>query len=71
MFISVINIIVNGQPRQVADETSVAGLLEEMQIERRGVAVELNLDVVPRGEHQTRLLREGDQVEIVTFVGGG
>jgi sulfur carrier protein len=42
-----------------------------MDLSPTRVAVEVNLEVVPRGKHQTHVLRDGDRLEIVTFVGGG
>jgi len=66
-----VQIIVNGQPREVAPGTSVAVLLEELGLAGRPVAVEVNLELIPRGEHAARELAEGDRLEIVTLVGGG
>ena len=62
---------VNGQPREVAAETSVSQLLEELGVKQPHVAVELNLEVVPRAQHAATSLREGDRLEVVTLVGGG
>ena len=64
-------IAINGQTRRVAAGTSVAALLAELEIEPRHVAVEINLDLVPRTNHSDRQLAPGDQVEVVTLVGGG
>lgn len=63
-------ITVNGEPRDFAGRT-VAELLDEIGIDPRRVAVELNLQVLRKAEFATMLLREGDSVEIVNFVGGG
>ncbi len=62
---------VNGKPREIANGTSVANLLEEMGVKQPHVAVELNLEVVPRAEHAATALRDGDRLEVVTLVGGG
>ncbi|MBN2216334.1 MAG: sulfur carrier protein ThiS [Pirellulales bacterium] len=64
-------ITLNGQPRDVAPGTSIAALLEELQLAGRPVAVEVNLELIPRGQHAAHLLAEGDRLEIVTLVGGG
>lgn len=64
-------IIVNGQTRQVADQITVAALLEELNLANRYVAVEVNLGLVPRQLHAQRQLAPGDRLEIVTLVGGG
>jgi sulfur carrier protein len=62
---------VNGESRDVADGSSVAALLGELGVKQPHVAVELNLEVVPRAQHQATTLREGDRLEVVTLVGGG
>jgi sulfur carrier protein len=61
----------NGQPREVSCGTTVAALLEQLELRPAYVAVELNLQLVPRTRHTQQLLREGDCVEVVTLVGGG
>jgi sulfur carrier protein len=66
-----VEIIVNGQARQAAEGTTVAALLEELGLAGKFVAVELNLQVVPRARHAAQRLAPGDRLEIVTLVGGG
>jgi thiamine biosynthesis protein ThiS len=61
----------NGEPKEVRDRISVRELLESLAIRDERVAVEVNLEVVRRERRAERLLGEGDQVEIVSFVGGG
>lgn len=63
-------IIVNGETTTVTPQT-VAALLETLGIDRRRVAVELNLDILPKAEYAATELRDGDRLEIVQFVGGG
>lgn len=62
---------VNGESQQVPDGTTVAELLERLGLAGKLVAVEVNLRVVPRQQHATCKLAEGDRLEIVTLVGGG
>lgn len=64
-------IVLNGEPREAPDGLTVAGLLELLEVRTRGVAVERNLEVVPRSRHASTALAEGDRVEVVTLVGGG
>ena len=64
-------IIVNGQSRQLAGDTTVAGLVNELKLTGKPVAVEVNLELVPRQQYAEHRLAEGDRVEIVTLVGGG
>jgi sulfur carrier protein len=66
-----IAVVINGQPRTVAQGTTVAALIGELGLGDRRVAVERNREVVPRAEHATTVLAANDRVELVTFVGGG
>jgi len=66
-----VQVIVNGEPREVAQGTSVAALLDELHLASRPVAVEVNLELIPRDQHAAHRLAEGDRLEIVTLVGGG
>jgi sulfur carrier protein len=62
---------VNGDAREVAAGTTVATLLDAMDLAGRRVAVEINREIVPRSEHATRVLAAGDRLEIVHALGGG
>jgi thiamine biosynthesis protein ThiS len=64
-------ITVNGQPREVPEGTSVKALIELLGLAGKTVAVERNLDVIPRAVHSTTELTAGDRLELVAFVGGG
>ena len=64
-------IIVNGEPSEIQNNTTVATLLDSLGIGRERVAVEVNLDIVKKSEYDAHNLFEGDKVEIVHFVGGG
>ncbi|MDG2306543.1 MAG: sulfur carrier protein ThiS [Candidatus Binatia bacterium] len=61
----------NGEPRDVRDDSSLTDLLEVLGLGSRRVAVELNRDIVPRPSYSTTKLTAGDVVEVVQFVGGG
>ncbi len=66
-----IDVVINGQPRTVNPGTTVAALIAELGLADRKVAVERNREVVPRAQHATTELADGDRLEVVTFVGGG
>ena len=66
-----IDVVINGQPRAVNTGTTVAALIGELGLGGRKVAVERNREVVPRAQHATTVLADGDRLEVVTFVGGG
>ena len=55
----------------MAGTPTVADLVTELGLDRRKVAVERNLEIVPRSLHETVRLADGDRIEIVQFVGGG
>ncbi len=62
---------INGEAHQVPDGLSVRALIEHLGLIDGPVAVERNREVVPRAEHPSVLLADGDELEIVHFVGGG
>jgi sulfur carrier protein len=64
-------VIINGEPQQLAEPLTVATLLEARGMAGKRVAVERNGEIVPRGRHAETLLAAGDQIEIVVAVGGG
>lgn len=64
-------IIVNGTEREVADDTTIAQLVNDLQLRTDRIATERNLSVIPKAEYAETQLSEGDKLEIVTFVGGG
>jgi len=64
-------LLINGQPRTFPDAISIAQLLHELSLHTSRVAVEVNQDVVSRKTFDSATLRDGDRIEIVTFVGGG
>jgi thiamine biosynthesis protein ThiS len=66
-----VTIKLNGDPYEVAGPLSVSALLTMLEIDARRVAVEHNLLVVRRASYEETLVRDGDEVEIVNFVGGG
>ena len=66
-----ISVTVNGEARQVAAGASVADLLVQIGLDTRKVAVERNLEIVPRSTYATTALAAGDRLEIVHFIGGG
>ncbi len=64
-------IVVNGDEQEVAGPITLTALLTQLNIDPRRVAVEHNLTVVKRANYDLTQIREGDQIEIVNFVGGG
>jgi sulfur carrier protein len=64
-------ITVNGQSHEAPPGSSVADLLGRLEIAAKHVAVEVNLEIVPRSQLAEHQLLAGDRVEVVTLVGGG
>jgi sulfur carrier protein len=74
------NLIVNGNPLQIATDTAaqttggqitVADLIKARGLSPALLAIEVNLEIVPRAKHATHTLHDGDRIEIVTLAGGG
>jgi thiamine biosynthesis protein ThiS len=64
-------IVLNGDPFELKGPRTVAALLVDLGIDARRVAVEQNLSVLKRSAFETAQIQDGDQIEIVNFVGGG
>lgn len=64
-------ITLNGQKKELKENMTVFELLQELGIEKKPLALELNLKVLPKVKYDVTYLRDGDRVEIINFVGGG
>ncbi|WP_295467508.1 sulfur carrier protein ThiS [uncultured Pseudomonas sp.] len=64
-------ILLNGESLELPHGTTVADLLVRLELTGRRVAVERNLDIVPRSQHATTALADGDRLEVVHAIGGG
>ncbi len=64
-------VTLNGEPFDLDGPATVATLLAQLHVDPRRVAVEHNLVVLKRAAFETTTVREGDQIEVVNFVGGG
>ena len=66
-----VQIVVNDEPRELTDGATVADLVAALGLGPRRIAVEVNRAVVPRADYAATVLRPGDSVEVINFVGGG
>jgi thiamine biosynthesis protein ThiS len=66
-----VQIQINGESRTTPPDTTIADLLRELEIRSERVAVELNLEILDRSDFGQRRLKEGDRIEILSFIGGG
>lgn len=64
-------LIINGEDRTLTGVTDVAGLIAALALNPRKVAVERNLEIVPRSLYASTVVADGDRFEIVHFIGGG
>ncbi|MEO0465082.1 MAG: sulfur carrier protein ThiS [Pseudomonadota bacterium] len=62
---------INGELREVSAGMSVADMVATMEGDPRGIAIERNREIVPKSAHSATLLEDGDELEVVQFVGGG
>lgn len=62
---------INGEKRTFGSLSSIAALVAELGLDARKVAVERNLEIVPRSAYGATALTDGDRIEIVHFIGGG
>ena len=67
----VIDVTINGEPQQFAASLNIAAMLEELGIDRKKVALERNLEIVPKSTYDDVIVDDGDKLEIVHFIGGG
>ena len=68
---STIQIILNGEPRELPEGSSAADLVERLALGGRRIAMEVNGEIVPRSRYAEFRLNEGDRVEVVHAIGGG
>ena len=66
-----VQIIVNGEEKIFREGVTIFRLLNELSIKPQGIAVELNLEIAPKGRYSETVLKNGDRIEIVRMVGGG
>ena len=65
------NITLNGEIKSIAEQCTISGLIEQLGLANKRLAVEVNLDIIPRSEHTSYQFKENDKVEIVHAIGGG
>ncbi len=68
---SFMNISINKEMISLPEETTITSLLERLDIERKHIAVEINMEIIPKSEYDEYRLKEHDNVEIIWAVGGG
>lgn len=61
----------NGEPREIAVGTTLSALLEVLEMGQQRIAVEINLNIIPRSQHAETILQADDKIELVRAIGGG
>jgi sulfur carrier protein len=67
----VLDVIVNGESRALTGPVSVSQLIQDMDLQGKRIAIEINGEIVPASQHSSVKLSNGDNVEIVGAIGGG
>ena len=65
------NILLNNKPEMLFDGSTVKKLLENKNIKNKYYAVEINRKIIPKSDHETYVIKDGDRIEIITAIGGG
>jgi len=66
-----VQVTINGERQALSEALSLADLLHQLRLNQRRVAIEVNREIVPRELYAAHTLADGDEIEIVHFVGGG
>ncbi len=66
-----VQVLVNGESRQFSRETSLISLLASLNVASKRIAIERNSQVVPKSQYGQTILESGDQIEVITAIGGG
>ena len=65
------NILLKNKPEKLFDGSTVKKLLENKNIKNKHYAIEINRKIIPKSDHETYIIKEGDKIEIITAIGGG
>lgn len=65
------HITINGEPRAFTHDMTVGELIEQLELDQQRIAIERNMTIISRSDYQHTELEEGDDIEIVEFIGGG
>jgi sulfur carrier protein len=65
------NILLNNKPEILFEGSTIKKLLEKNNMKNKYYAVEVNRKIIPKSDHETHVIKDGDRIEIVTAIGGG
>ena len=65
------NILLNNKPETIFDGSTIKKLLEQKNVQSKYFAVEINKKIIPKSNHDSYIIKDGDKIEIITAIGGG
>jgi thiamine biosynthesis protein ThiS len=65
------NITINGEKKNFSQPVSILSILNNLNIDKKKIAIELNLEIVPKSSYENTIIKNGDSLEIIEFIGGG
>jgi len=65
------NILLNNIPEILFEDSTIKNLLEKKNIKNKYYAIEINKKIIPKSDHETYVIKDGDRIEIITAIGGG
>ena len=66
-----IQVFINGKKKEFCDNNNIISLLNFLEIDGNGIAIEINLIVIPKSQYKNTIIKNNDKIEIVQFIGGG
>jgi thiamine biosynthesis protein ThiS len=66
-----IQVFINGKKKEICDNNNLISLLNFLEIDENGIAIEINLIVIPKSQYKNTIIQNNDKIEIVQFIGGG
>ena len=66
-----IQVFINGKKKEFCDNNNIISLLNFLEIDENGIAIEINLIVIPKSQYKNTIIKNNDKIEIVQFIGGG
>ena len=66
-----IQVFINGKKKEFFNNNNIISLLDFLEIDENGIAIEINLKVIPKSQYKSTIIQNNDKIEIVQFIGGG
>ena len=66
-----IQVFINGKKKEICYKNNLSSLLNFLEIDENGIAIEINLIVIPKSQYKNTIVKNDDKIEIVQFIGGG